>query len=245
MEKVKMLISNKTFIKILLSIFIIIVSIFYFKAFFTPGVYYNDIFLKKQVKSSEKNYTGKSVYGKIVITVKGSVNRDSNIEVIYNLPNNISRYYIVSFKDTNASEQGIPCIIKDKDGNIVFEGMYVKDSPFLYNTKWEPVINSSSIRVVTNGETSYDQNYTVDLKNAADFAASSKDTIRGKYQFLFIAILLFAITIIDVKFPLFFFSLKHFMDVKDPEPSDLYITMQKISWYAYPIIGIILLIAAI
>jgi hypothetical protein len=64
-------------------------------------------------------------------------------------------------------------------------------------------------------------------------------------RFLMPAIFLIIFTVIDRMFPLFFFKLRHFLDVKDPEPSDLYIAVQRLSWYAYPVITAILLIAAI
>jgi len=91
----------------------------------------------------------------------------------------------------------------------------------------------------------YDEDYEVPLKNIAEFALSEKDTIRGEFGYLIYAIIMFALTWIDYKYPLFFFKLRHWPEVEDPKPSEFYLMMQKISYVVVPVIGIILMIAAI
>lgn len=244
--RVRQMISKSIFLKVLLCIFVIAVMIFYFKAFFTTGVYFNDTFLKKKVVNSDSHYIGESLYGTIHITVKGVKNKDRYADVIYSLPNGIHMQYTVTFKDASNWDLGI-VNIKDEKGNIIFEGFegeYDKDSPFLYDKSGKPLIEDV-IRVVIDGENPYDEDYTVPLKNVADMATFSNDTIRGRYDYLILAIFIFIFTAVDIKFPLFFFKLKHFLDVKDPEPSDFYVFMQRISWYVLPVIGIILMITAI
>ncbi|MFA9377156.1 MAG: hypothetical protein ACERKZ_10450 [Lachnotalea sp.] len=51
--------------------------------------------------------------------------------------------------------------------------------------------------------------------------------------------------VIDIKFPLFFFQTRHLLEVSNPEPSDFYMFMQRISWVVYPVIGTVLMIMAI
>ena len=243
--RIKQAISTNKFFKILFFTFIIVVTIFYFKIFFTTGVHFDDAFLVKDVVNSDNHYIGRSQYGGIHITVKGLRNVTGSVDVIYRLPNNINRKYTVNFKDAGNWDLGIRNI-KDRDGNIIFEGEYRKDSLFLLDKTGCPLIDEDNIiRVLVNGESPYNADYKVSLKNVADFANFADDTIRGRYEFLLLAMLLFVLTWIDIKFPLFFFSLKHFLDVRDPEPSDFYIYMQKISWYVLPVIGIVLMIVAI
>lgn len=59
------------------------------------------------------------------------------------------------------------------------------------------------------------------------------------------AIFLFILTIIDIKDPMLFFRLNHFLSVRDPEPTDFYISMQKVGWVVMPLLGIVLMIVAI
>lgn len=243
-QRVKQMISKSTFLKVLLSVVLLATIFLYFKAFFTKGVFYENTFLKKEVVSNNTYYTGKSMDGSIRITVEGLVNKNGSADVIYNLPNNINQKYTVNFKIPSNWEFGIENI-KDEEGNIVFEGIYRKDSRLLLDKHGRPILGDYQVRILRDGESPFKADYKVSLKNVADFATFSNETIRGKYGFLGVAIFLFALTLIDIKYPLFFFYLRNFLEVKDPEPSDFYLTMQRISWYVYPIIGMILLIVAI
>jgi hypothetical protein len=160
------------------------------------------------------------------------------------LPNNINRQYTVNFKNTSDWETDIENI-EDKDGNIIFHGgKFRKDVPFLFDANGQPIIQVNN-PVEIYGENPYNADYNVHLYSVVSFATFAKDTTRGEYSILAVAILIFVLTLIDIKYPLFFFKLRNSLDVKNPEPSDFYITMQRISWYLLPIIVIVLMIVAI
>ena len=55
----------------------------------------------------------------------------------------------------------------------------------------------------------------------------------GLFALMLIAALIFAV---DVLFPEFWFQLKHMLDVRNPEPSDFYIAMQRLGWAVYPVL---------
>ncbi|MBB6217153.1 hypothetical protein HNQ80_003259 [Anaerosolibacter carboniphilus] len=218
------------------------ILILYFKTFFTTGVYFDDTFLKKEAEGSDTHYVGKSKHGDFHhITVKKGIDQQSGVDVIYRLPNDLNKKYTVTFRDAVNLEIGIESI-KNEEGNIIFEGEYSKNMPFLFDKNGDPLMEYDYI---IDEEISYNADYRIPLKNVVDFSTFSNETIRGRFELLMFAIILFVLTAIDIKFPLFFFMLKNFLHVRNPEPSDLYITMQRISWYMYPIIGIILMIAAI
>ncbi len=194
--------------------------------------------------ASDSHYRGTSAYGGIHITVKGTKNGQTSAEVVYRLPNNIDRQYTVNFKTAGDRDSGIENIM-DEQGTIVFEGQYVKDSMFLLDKDGNPMIPDDFVNIRINGETPFTSEYTVSLKNVADMASFANDTIRGKYEFLIIALVIFVFTAIDIKFPLFFFTMRNFLEVRDPEPSDFYLAMQRASWYISPVIILILMIVAI
>ena len=61
-------------------------------------------------------------------------------------------------------------------------------------------------------------------------------------------LLLSALLALDAAFPLVIFHLQHMCDVKDPEPSDFYLGMQRAGWCVYPfliLIGYIIALRAL
>lgn len=242
-ERIKQIFSKKKYIIILLSILLLLILTIYFKTFFTTGAYFEDTFLKKEVISSDNHYIGKSMYGDIHIIVKGIENKHKSANIIYRLPNNINKQYTVNFKDASNWGLGIENI-KDGHGKKIFEGEYKKGDRFLFDKSGKPLLKGS-IRFRMDGVNPYKNGYKISLLNIAKFANFEKDRFRGDFELLMLAILLFVLVTIDIKFPLFFFTISHFLDVKDPEPSDFYIMMQRMSWVAYPLIAVVLMITAI
>jgi hypothetical protein len=210
--------------------------------FFSTGVYYEGAFLKKTVGINECYYKGQNKYGNITVTVKGQINKDNSALVSYAYPYSINRQYTVNFKDSNNWDFGIENI-QDSSGNILFEGEYRKNDNYLYDKTGKPLLEDN-LRAIIGNKFPH-QDYQLSLKNVADFATCSNDAIRGKYTSLILAVLLFIFTLIDIKDPLFFFQLKYRWDVNNPEPSDFYEVMQKISWCVNPIFIVYLMIASL
>ena len=68
----------------------------------------------------------------------------------------------------------------------------------------------------------------------AYFADGPALTARGSWGLYFIMVLFTLLVMLDVAFPRLLFYLQHCCDVRDPEPSDFYLAMQKVSWAVYP-----------
>lgn len=242
-ESMKQGIEGNRLLKGIILAFLAAALILYFIVFFTRGAEFDDTFLKKEVVSSDAHYTGKNMYGSIHITVKGIKDVHRSAEVEFRLPNNINRRYTVNFKDPKNWDAGIENI-KGEDGSIVFEGEYRKDRDFMVDKNGEFWLDYNA-RVMKYGESPYNEYYKISLKNVADFAYSAKDITRGNYGLLVLALFFLVITIIDIKYPMLFFNLKYSFSVENPQPSDTYLALQKISWVAYPVIALLLMIAAI
>lgn len=119
----------------------------------------------------------------------------------------------------------------------------IKGSPYLHDESGKIIFRINydyRFDVLVEGDT-----YELPLVNVMEFATYEIERIRGDAQIMIIAILLLLIIAFDIKYPLFFFTLSHFIDVKDPEPTDFYIFMQEVWWVVIPIISIIFLIVAI
>jgi len=242
-ERIKEIVRSSIYAKVLLVALLIVCLLGYFKIYLTKGVYYDDTFLKKKASASEIRYTGRSSEGEINITVKGDRNRDESARATYRLPNNISRQYLADFRDASNWNLGVRSI-RDENGNILFEGEYIKGSSILVDKNGKPLFEDS-YRIIVNGEINYDESYKIPLLSIAEFACSAGGTVRGEFQPLFMAIVLLVITAIDMKFPMFFFLMRHSWDVKDPEPSEYYVSMQQAMHQILPLIGLGLMIIAI
>jgi hypothetical protein len=244
-EKIRQLRNNKLFIIVLL-VSLLLVIFLYLKAFFTTGVNFNGVFLKKEIVSNETHYTGRSKQGAIHITVigRGSDTEKSMAEVIYNLPNNINQHYTVYFnhKEKYAMEN---VEIRDENENTVFEGMYQKGDLFLYDVNNGPLIEDIIFHSNTDTEVPYAKNYKVSFINIVRFSTYEKEQIKGHLGMLLVAVVLIAVTAIDIKYPLFFFMLRYSLDVEDPKPSEHYITMQRAAWGINSVIALTFLILAL
>jgi hypothetical protein len=238
---IKKPVNIRKIIKAIIIITVILAFIQYFRLFFTTGIYYDDTFLKRESSTTEIIYLGKCTFGEIRITVQGIKNQDSSAKVIFQLPNNINTFYTVEFKVARVWDSGIQSI-KDSDGKIVFEGEFNKESSVLIRKNGEVYMSS---RFISQGHTHYDGNYKISLNDVAALAYSSNTTNRGTYHYLVYAFVFFIITAIDYKFPLFFFYRKHGYDVRNPEPSDSYLFWQRVGWFLFPLIGVVLMIVAL
>lgn len=243
-ELLKQKIQNRKFLGPSLVILVVIVLILYLKYFFTIGVFFDDTFLKKQGKYPNIQYVGKTSQGSIQISVDVLNKEQNNIDVTFKLPNNINKQYNVRFKDS--SVWGLSdIVVEDYSDNVIFEGQYNESISFLFDKYGVPSTDNKTTMVRANEKVTYNENYEVSLKEVADFAAFANKTTRGKLGYLVIAMLIFTLTLIDIKYPLLFFKLNHMFHVKDPEPSDFYISMQQMSWVIMPIVGLAFLIAAV
>lgn len=108
-----------------------------------------------------------------------------------------------------------------------------------------PLIENYNFYLNTDKEVPYDKNYKVPFINIVQFSMHEKEHIRGQLGMLFVAVFLIAITVIDIKYPLFFFMVKYSFDVEDPKPTEYYITMQKLGWGVCSIIALTFLILAL
>lgn len=194
--------------KILLIILIALV-ILYFKVFFTRGAYFNDIFLIKETGENETYYTGKTNHGSIKVTVKREQKTYDKSEVIYSFPNNITKHFIVNCKNEYNWDEYIESVT-DVKGNRLFEGTYIRGRPYLHDESGKIIFQSNydyRFDVLVGGKT-----YELPLLNVMEFATYEIERIRGDVQMMIIAVLLLLIVAVDIKYPLFFFTLSHFID---------------------------------
>lgn len=242
LESIRYIAEKKVF-KIVFVLILAVAAILYFKAFFTTGIFFNGTFLKKETLLNETHYIGKDKQGDIKITVLGKAdyNNESEAKVTFSLPNDVVKSYRVYLNHTDKWAQG-SVEIEDEKNNTVFEGRYIKGSSLLYDKDNNPLID---IRLLTDKEEIYSDKYEVPKKTIVSLSLNEDEEIRGNVQLLVLALILIVITAVDMKYPSFFFELRHGFEVDNPQPSDIYLTMQKIEWVVFPVIALILLVVSI
>ena len=236
---------NKS-LKIVLIILAIVLSIMYLRFFSQQGIIYDDIFLIKKQTSQGISFQGKSKLGPVNLKIKGDYLKEENVVLDYELPNSINRKYLVEF---GVEEENYSYKVKilDGKGDTIFNGFYLKNTDFVYllDESKEIVFPEVVFYTQDQSKTLYDSSYEISPYNIMNLATQKNVDVRGKYPPFFSAILLLVITIIDIKYPLFFFHLDTWLNVEDAKPSEFYLTMQRITWYAFPTIALILLVAAV
>lgn len=206
------------------AVFIGLGLVFYFNAFFSKGVYFYDHFLPEVDSQSGTVYQNRNYK----IEVTEAKNTASEVDVIYTFPYDEPQTYSLAFRDGTNWGRGI-AYVEDDQGEIITE----EDDDYFSNA---PTFYVNSVPV---------DGYQLSPKHVVDMAKGDYYQIRGQVDLLIMAFIIFIITAVDITFPLFFFKLKYFLSVNDPEPSDFYLAIQRMSWIALPIMGLFIMLLAI
>ena len=232
-ESIRKVIYRNEYHKKLLVLIILVIVFLYFKIFFSIGVFYDETFLKRKFVSNERHYIGSNEYGTIDIAVKFDVDNQNTKSVVFNFPNNSPKEYIINYNKDN-----LVGTIKNENEKIIFEENYDTVTNVMgQGAKF--ITDNTEIRVKkSDNNIGY---YYISIRDIVSFSKASHEEIRGDVGLLIGSIFLATFYFIDLVYPLFFFKVKHILSVRNPEPSDLYIKIQKISWYIYPFIIFIML----
>ncbi|MDF2588909.1 MAG: hypothetical protein K0S41_2750 [Anaerocolumna sp.] len=230
---------NKKHLKLKLAILILLMILIplYFIIFLTKGVYYENSFMKIEKTGDTILFSGKHYNKDIMVEVKNGLDTKSIKYVDFHLPNNINRSYIVNY---NKIDWKNGLIIKTSGGETIFDGTYL--SGYLFEKDNTPFLDYT---IRADVKKPFDDTYQISPYNVITFAFDDFIRFRGNVTLLIIAFILLLITFIDYMFPMFFFRLEHFIDVRNPEPSDFYLFFQRLTWILVPIISVILLIIAL
>jgi len=229
----KIVCKNEYHKKILILILLTIVFL-YFKTFFSIGIFYEETFLKRKFILNERHYIGSNEYGTIDIAVKFDMENQKSKMVVFNFPNNRPKKYTINYNKDNIVET-----IKNDDGKVIFSENYDTVTNVLgQGAKF--MTDNTVIKVKkSNDNSGY---YNISLRDIVSFSRPGYGEIRGDIGLLIGSIFLSLFYFIDLVYPLFFFKIKHILSVKNPEPSNFYLKIQKISRYIYPCIIFIMLL---
>jgi len=233
---------RKKYRAILLGILSGVIAILYFTLFFQKGILFENSFLKSSKGINGFAYTGTAYGEHIQVITKGDIRHSNTASITYSVGDWLKKTYIVNvLSSTEVSSE----VTIYENNNLQFEGTYSPNSNLgfvLLDKEGELVWDFS---VSYNNQGPFNEGYNVSKSHIIATAFQNNIIVRGNGGLLLVAILLILFTAIDIKWPLFFFHLRYMLSVNNPEPSDLYIALQRISWYAYSVITIGLLIASL
>jgi len=137
-------------------------------------------------------------------------------------------YPVEPIRTEHGSVSGVRVL---KNGAVLFQGGYDPEQEFLTwfdeNGDWDADIT------ITGVYDGYARDLELSKSNVAYFAQGPELTARGSWGYYLLIVLMTALLAFDVWYPTALFYMQHACDVRDPEPSDFYITSQKISWVVY------------
>ncbi len=234
----RLIVEKNRVLKVISICIVIIIVCIYFFLFFQKGIIFEGKFLKQDKSTPYIQYKGYVNGVPVNILVDNAVNADSIVNVTYEIGKIIRQYSIEFF-----NEYGVKVYQNDI---LLFSGKYIPDKNGieLFENNGKPYIKGM-INVVVNNEDIFNETYQVGLLHIIKTAAGDNIVNRGNPMLLFIAMLFLVIILIDIKYPKFFFYLRHGLSVEDPEPSEVYVTIQKATWYIASFIIIILLILSL
>ena len=209
------------------------------------GVQFQDTLLRAEETAEGAVYTGKAWGLPVRIRVTPG---DGNVtEVDYQVGEDFHETYLMEYptEETVAAEDGysVPGIRIWKNGDLFFEGGRAENQEYGWydaDGQWDPGI---TVSVTYPGAEPEPEGLSRGQIFA--FAQGPELTARGNVGLYAMMLLLSALVAVDAACPKALFYLRHCCDVRDPEPSDFYLSMQRIGWVVYPVlIGIGYLVAA-
>jgi len=219
--------------RLLLIIPLIILLFFFLYLYQTSqkGFYLESTFLKESTHGKTHIYSGTLYQEKTKITV----NKIDNKSIItIKIGDKFQKTFDV-ISEKNSTSPGK--MISIYENNIkIFSGIYGLSDVFLIDEKGNAYLDNFNI--VVNNQPDW-ASFNVSYKTIADIALTKASSHRASWAMFFIITLIAIIMIIDIRFPLFFFNLKNFLNVKDPEPTGFFISVQKIFWCITPIFIVI------
>ena len=127
-----------------------------------------------------------------------------------------------------------------KNDILLFEGGYDPEYGMGWydlDGNWDPFAMSVSYSSTAGDD--YWEHYETDRGTILSFARGPQLVSRGSWMLYFTMLLFSGLLALDAAYPLALFRWQHMCDVKDPEPSDFYLEMQRAGWCIYPILLLI------
>lgn len=191
---------------------------------------------KQQGVTDTAVYSGKVRGERVTVSVREN---GVHYTVAYTVEDRIQDEYEIVYPAGTiscADEQGreIPRIQIARNGRLYFQGGYDPNASFF---QWYDRTGHVDADAFMSYGGSADR--APDVLQNTQLAALAIDpvlTARGSWLMYGLLLVLSCILAVDVAYPTFWFTLRHSCDVRNPEPTDFYIAMQRVGWAIYPVL---------
>ncbi|MDD3347459.1 hypothetical protein [Oscillibacter sp.] len=195
------------------------------------GVAFEETLLRVEESAGETVYTGKVRGERVRIAVSSA--GENTKQVICEKGDGSRDAYTMAYPlPPIQTERGqmVDGVRIRKNDQMLFEGGYdpadTLSGWYLPDGTWDIDVvfvtgEAPAVRELTRGQVAY-------LASGPELAA------RGSWALYLLMALFSVLVALDAAFPMTIFTMQHCCDVRDPEPSDFYLSMQRVSWVVYP-----------
>lgn len=197
-----------------------------------PGALYQGALLYPSQEGDATAYTGK-VHGKTVsITCRPD---GTGTAVDLTVDGGLVHACRVDYPEGTVTDEdgdAWPRVEITRDGETLFQGAYnpyASGFPMLYDEggEWHAPITVT----VGNAEPDFDE------FDIFKYARGPELVRRGSWiAWALAALLLSGLAALNTAFPMTLFRLNHILSVKDPEPTEFYLSMQKVGWVVFTVL---------
>lgn len=220
-------------ILVILAAMILLFGVLNVVSLFRKGVVFDEHLLRIHETENATVYSGKVHREEVSVTVRSDLQ-----QVEYTVRDRIHDIYTVEYPlEPIKTEFGIANGIRIlKNDKVMFEGGYFPNQDFLLwvdpNGEWDAGIQ---ISYGTYGEPEKaPQELT--KSNVMYFLEGPEVVHRGSIGLYVLMVAMTLLLMLDVAHPLVLFKLQHMLDVRDPEPTEFYLGMQRVGWVIYPVL---------
>lgn len=194
-----------------------------------PGIVFRDALLRMEEDGKQMVFSGKAE-GQPVTVIRteetgGAVSVELTAGALYH---GVGR--VEPDPDAAPKEPMTTGVTVTLDGREIFRGGYYGGDSFRTLFTPDGELDMDFGVTFTNG--SYDpwEDYEPSAGAILGLAYDEPDTRQGSWAYYALAVLCTLLVALDVAFPLTLFRLQYRFSVRNPEPTEFYMTMQKISW---------------
>lgn len=199
-----------------------------------PGVRFEDTLLQKEAITDADCFTGK-VNGESVTLIRWYGGENGVHTVTLRVGERIYDTYtvylgapMIPLSGTSAAVW-VPMVRISKNEEVLFEGGYQESAGVFFTTEGDLSPANVEMETYVSGTDPW-ENYTLSNRFLVKLVLKPELVERGDWRLYALMVCCTLLVMVSVAFPYTLFRWKYRRWVKDPEPTDNYLSMQRIGW---------------